>query len=206
MNNKPKLALASPIDVQTMSSREIANVTGKQHSHILRDCDKLNECYEKLGESKIGSSYYTAEQQGSKKYKQYLLTRIQCFDLITGYDTELRIKVNRRWEELEKQQVQTCSSPPSLPHPNHKHCVDWQELVIRCNGIEIRSKGHLPFSYDLPVSCKDPVMSKLIPATTKSTNATFNTFLLLATAFAVSITVGLKRELSFASSNSVCSV
>ena len=60
------------------------------------------------------------------------------------------------------------SPPPSLPHPNHKHCVDWQELVIRCNGIEIRSKGHLPFSYDLPVSCKDPVMSKLIPATFKN--------------------------------------
>lgn len=26
---------------------------------------------------------------------------MQCFDLLTGYSAELRIKVNRRWEELE---------------------------------------------------------------------------------------------------------
>lgn len=30
---------------------------------------------------------------------------MQCFDLLTGYSAELRIKVNRRWEELENSQL-----------------------------------------------------------------------------------------------------
>lgn len=36
---------------------------------------------------------------------QFNLTRMQTFDLMTGYNIELRIKVNRRWEELENRQI-----------------------------------------------------------------------------------------------------
>lgn len=34
-------------------------------------------------------------------YRQYELTKIQTIDLMTGYNIELRIKINRRWEELD---------------------------------------------------------------------------------------------------------
>jgi len=84
---------------KTMSSREITELTGKNHQHVLRDCDVLNESYEKLSLSKIGQSSYVAEN--GQTYREYLLTKMQTFDLMTGYSTELRIKVNRRWEELE---------------------------------------------------------------------------------------------------------
>lgn len=39
---------------QTISSKEIAELIGKEHDYILRDCNKLNERYEKLYLSKIG--------------------------------------------------------------------------------------------------------------------------------------------------------
>lgn len=87
--------------IQTMSSREIAELTGKRHDHVLRDCDVLNESYEKLGLPKVGEGYYLHPNTGSQQHRQYLLTKMQCMDLMTGYNTELRIKVNRRWEELE---------------------------------------------------------------------------------------------------------
>ena len=89
--------------VQTMSSREISELTGKNHQHVLRDCDVLNENYEKLSLSKIGQSVYVAEN--GQSYREYLLTKMQCFDLLTGYRVDLRIKVNRRWEELEKSKI-----------------------------------------------------------------------------------------------------
>ncbi|MCC8192390.1 MAG: Rha family transcriptional regulator [Ruminococcus sp.] len=86
----------------TMSSREIASLTGKRHDNILRDCDELNESYESLGLPKIGESTYEAEN--GHTYREYRLTRMQCFDLMTGYGRELRTKVNRRWKELEKKE------------------------------------------------------------------------------------------------------
>lgn len=89
---------------QTMSSREIAELTDKRHDHVLRDCSNLNDNYFKLGFPKIGEGYYTHPNTGNQKHREYLLTRMQTLDLMTGYNLELRIKVNRRWEELEKKQ------------------------------------------------------------------------------------------------------
>lgn len=84
---------------QLMSSREIAQLTGKMHKHVLADCDKLNENYKRLSMDEISSVKYQAEN--GQNYREMLLTKMQCMDLMTGYDIELRIKVNRRWEQLE---------------------------------------------------------------------------------------------------------
>lgn len=101
-----------------ISSREIAELTGKEHRNVLRDCDVLNENYEKMGLLKIEQGYYTHQNTGNQKYREYLLTKIQTLDLMTGYKVELRIKVNRRWEELEKQQ------------PKHKLPQTYKEALI----------------------------------------------------------------------------
>lgn len=94
---------------KTMSSREIAELTGKNHQHVLRDCDKLNDNYDKMGLSKIGQGYFTTPNTGNQQYREYLLSKMQTMDLMTGYNIELRIKVNRRWEELE-----TANNSPEL--------------------------------------------------------------------------------------------
>jgi len=86
----------------TMSSREIASLTGKQHKHVLEDCDELNESYRKMELAEISADYY--KDTKNREQREYRLTRMQCFDLMTGYSRELRIKVNRRWEELEKKE------------------------------------------------------------------------------------------------------
>lgn len=87
-----------------MSSKEIAELTGKRHDNVLRDCDELNERYEDLQLLKIEELFNIRQlpNGGSKKERVYLLTKIQTLDLITGYDASLRIMINRRWEELEK--------------------------------------------------------------------------------------------------------
>ncbi len=98
---------------QTMSSREIAELTGKNHQHVLRDIDKLNDNYEKLGMSKVGQGYYTLHTTGQQKHRCYELTKMQTIDLMTGYNIELRIKINRRWEELESQKASIDFSNPN---------------------------------------------------------------------------------------------
>lgn len=88
---------------QTMSSFEIAKLTGKQHKHVMRDIRDLNIGYENLHLPKIGQMFKITElPNGAKRNDPYFeLTKMQTFDLLTGYNTELRIKVNRRWAELE---------------------------------------------------------------------------------------------------------
>ena len=87
---------------QTMSSFEIAKLTGKRHDNVMRDIRELNKGYEKLHLLKIGLMFKITElPNGAKRNDPYFeLTKMQTFDLLTGYNTELRIKVNRRWAEL----------------------------------------------------------------------------------------------------------
>src|SRR5699024_12686648 len=84
---------------QTMSSREIVQWCNKDHRHVLRDIDDLNATYEVMALPKVGQSNYTADN--GQSYRQYLLNKEQTIDLITGYRADIRIRINRRWQELE---------------------------------------------------------------------------------------------------------
>jgi anti-repressor protein len=97
------LEISTQTAIQTMSSREIADLTGKLHKNVLTDCDRLNESYISLSMAKISAVNYKAEN--GQLYRECLLTKMQTLDLLTGYNIELRIKVNRRWEELERKSL-----------------------------------------------------------------------------------------------------
>lgn len=88
---------------QSMTSREIADLCDKRHDHVCRDIDKLNTTYEKIGLPKIGEGYYTHQSTGNQQHREFILNKEQSTDLVTGYKPELRIKINRRWSELEQQ-------------------------------------------------------------------------------------------------------
>lgn len=88
---------------KTMSSREIAELCEKRHDHVCRDIDNLNQSYELMGLPKVGEGYYTHPNTGSQQHRQFLLNKEQTIDLITGYRADIRIRINRRWAELERQ-------------------------------------------------------------------------------------------------------
>ena len=88
-------------NTKTMSSREIAELTGKQHGHVVRDIELLNETLIEESLSIIGESFYTADN--GQVYREFLLTQAQTIDLMTGYNRNLRVRINRRWQELEQQ-------------------------------------------------------------------------------------------------------
>ncbi|WP_230656916.1 phage antirepressor KilAC domain-containing protein [Psychrobacter sp. I-STPA10] len=95
-----------------MTSREIADLCEKRHDHVCRDIDNLNQTYLSMGFPKVGEGYYTHPNTGNQQHRQFLLTYEQCLDLITGYRADVRIRINRRWQELEGQQLQV---PQTLP-------------------------------------------------------------------------------------------
>lgn len=88
------------INEETMGSREIAELCGKEHRHVMRDIENLNDTYVEMSLPKVGQCSYKADN--GRTYKEYLLTQDHCIDLITGYSREIRIRINRRWKELEQ--------------------------------------------------------------------------------------------------------
>lgn len=79
----------------TMSSLEIAELTDKQHKHVLYDIRKML--------TEIGSAEKTADYKdaGGRTYPMLLLNRAEVDCLITGYSAKLRMTVIKRWHELE---------------------------------------------------------------------------------------------------------
>ena len=75
--------------IQTMDSREIAKLTGKNHAHVCRD---IRNMLERLagGESRFASSYLSAQ---NKPVTCYALPYRETMILISGYSVELRSKV-----------------------------------------------------------------------------------------------------------------
>lgn len=94
-------------EVQTMSSREIAELTGKEHKHIIRDIRTIIE------QLKDGPNLDHEEFQSltdNRGYtSEYLLTKNQTLLLMTGYNIPLRQKLINRWQELEN------ANKPTLP-------------------------------------------------------------------------------------------
>lgn len=91
----------------TMSSREIAELTGKRHAHVLRDIERMFSENE-INEPKFGSVYEDAKGEERKCYN---LPRDLTYTLIAGYRSDLRLKIVRRWMELEAVTI----APPETP-------------------------------------------------------------------------------------------
>ena len=122
---------------QTMSSFEIAQITGKQHKNVLRDIRELNKVYEKMYGLKIEQMLKITElPNGAKRKDPYFeLTKMQTGDLLTGYNAELRIKVNRRWAELEAKQQYNFPTPKIF---NQVKCIHYTGWLLQ-NGYSIMS-------------------------------------------------------------------
>ncbi|AQX19635.1 Phage regulatory protein Rha (Phage pRha) [Bartonella sp. WD16.2] len=102
MNNLVK----NPQTTLTISSREIADLCGKQHTHIMRDIRKiLGELYPQSTQSKFGLSDFASSYKDStgRILPCFNLPKRECLILISGYSTVLRAKIIDRWMELEGQ-------------------------------------------------------------------------------------------------------
>ncbi|WP_445673859.1 Rha family transcriptional regulator [Pseudomonas ceruminis] len=87
-------------DAVTMSSSEIAELTEKQHKHVIRDIRDMLEALSKDGPVLD----HVREDIDARGYTEnFHLNRELTETLITGYSIPLRHKVIRRLHELERQ-------------------------------------------------------------------------------------------------------
>lgn len=89
----------------TMSSREIAELTGKEHRNVMRD---IRSMLEALGEDVLSFEQMSQDSYG-RPLTIFNLPNDLTITLVSGYNIQMRYAITKRWMELEAQQA------PKLP-------------------------------------------------------------------------------------------
>lgn len=85
----------------TMSSREVAELTGKEHKNVKRDIEAM---LSDLKEDTLRFERIYFDTM-NRQQTEYNLDRRHVDCLLTGYSAILRMKVIDRWQELESKNV-----------------------------------------------------------------------------------------------------
>lgn len=110
------ITAAAPNSSPMMSSKEIAELTGKRHDHVIRDIKSMLEQVlgysPDLGNEQIQGVMAEKDRRGFIKIIH--LDRSHTVTLITGYDARQRKKVVDRWLELEAKPTIAPETPEML--------------------------------------------------------------------------------------------
>ena len=84
---------------QTITSLEIAKLTGKEHHNILKAIRNMEDAWIKTTGVKFNVSEY--KDSTGRKLPMYRLTKVECLYVATKFNDEARAKLVLRWEHLE---------------------------------------------------------------------------------------------------------
>ena len=104
---------------QTMSSLEIAKLTGKSHNDVMKAIRKMEPAWVKVHEGKFSLMFREVEIGNGAKRKDpyYELTKTECLYVATKFNDEARAKLVIRWEELEKKARANMLQLPDFTNP-----------------------------------------------------------------------------------------
>ena len=124
------------IKKETMTSLEIAEVTGKRHDSILRDI--RNILSQGVDAHNFVETYYT--DKSNRQQKCYTLTKKGCLILASGYDVILREKIINRWEELETKERNQYQVPQSFAEALMLAAKQQEQIEEQQRQLEENSK------------------------------------------------------------------
>lgn len=86
----------------TMTSLQIAEVTGKLHKDVLEAIRNMESAWVRTTGRKFPLSEY--KDSTGRRLPMYVLTKTECLYVATKFNDEARAKLVIRWEELEREQ------------------------------------------------------------------------------------------------------
>lgn len=185
INASTELKNEPSVHKRTMSSVEIAEMTGKRHCDVMRSIRAIEPAWVKIAERKFASCSY--KDENNRERPMYLLYYRECMYIATKFSDEARAKLILRWDELEKENRAKESN--ALPDPTDSgvahtihELIEWVGALQRLDGADkastleimkkIAEERGLPM-VDIPVSTKNtpaekrPSIEKLTPSPAK---------------------------------------
>lgn len=152
---------------QTMSSLQIAELTGKRHDSILRDIRNLLE--QGVDAHNFVETFYTDKSNRSKPC--YQLSKTGCLILASGYNAVLREKIINRWIELEtanakQYQVPTSFREALLLAAAQQEQIEEQQKLLLIQGEQIAEKDKAIAELHERTSYLDQILNSKITVTT----------------------------------------
>lgn len=98
-----KIQTLSVKNAQSMTSLEIAQVTGKLHKHVMEAIRKMEPAWLKVN----GSNFRLVDYKDSKGELRpcYSLSKTECLYIATKFNDEARAKLVIRWQQLEQERM-----------------------------------------------------------------------------------------------------
>ena len=106
--------------VQTITSLEIAELTGKKHKDLMKAIRNMEPAWEKVHGRKFALMFREVKigNGAVRRDPCYQLTKTECLYIATKFNDEARAKLVLRWEELEMAEVRRkMADVPCLPEP-----------------------------------------------------------------------------------------
>ena len=91
-------------DVRSMSSLEIAELTEKQHGHIIRDIKNMMTAINPNMDALDYKGVFVDRRDDNGQIKVINLSKDLTITLVSGYSVVMRHRIITRWQELEAQQ------------------------------------------------------------------------------------------------------
>ena len=107
---------------QTMTSLEIAELTGKQHKHVMEAIRKMEPAWVNIAGSNFRLGSY--KDLNGQLRPCYQLTKTECLYIATKFNDEACAKLVLRWEELERaSRGQSLSNPLRYSQQGQSPCA-----------------------------------------------------------------------------------
>lgn len=90
-------------DQQTMTSLDIAEITGRNHRDVMRSIRNMEPAWKEVTERNFALSEY--KDKSNRSVPMYILTKTECLFVATKFNDEARAKLVLRWEQLEKERL-----------------------------------------------------------------------------------------------------
>ena len=105
---------------QTMSSLEIAKLTGKPHNDVLKAIRAMEPAWEKIAEGNFSRGSY--KDANNQERPCFFLTKTECLYVATKFNDEARAKLVIRWQQLEQERItQKCVRKLLVTDDDVKH-------------------------------------------------------------------------------------